>query len=55
MAEQRQGEQQYGKGQEAEALREAIREVNEAQQAVQIAVLSEKLTRISRLLATVQV
>ncbi|HSE36021.1 MULTISPECIES: hypothetical protein [Bradyrhizobium] len=45
----------YGQGQEAEALKEAIREVAEAQKATQLAVVNEKLTRIAQLLAAVQV
>ena len=48
-------DQKYGKGQEAEALKEAIREVQEAQQVVQLATLREKLARISNLLEVVQV
>lgn len=43
------------KGKEAEALREAIREVGDAQTTLQIAVLNDKLTRVSSLLAVVQV
>jgi hypothetical protein len=45
----------YGKGQETEALKEAIREVSEAQKAAQLSLINEKLTRISQLLAVVQV
>ncbi|MDA4845239.1 hypothetical protein [Hoeflea poritis] len=40
---------------EMEALEEAIREVKEAQGAVQLALLDEKLARISKLLGVVQV
>lgn len=48
-------ELKYGKGGETEALKEAIREVNEAQKVIQTALISEKLEKISKLLATVQV
>lgn len=40
---------------EADALKEAIREVKEAQDAVQLAFLNDKLARVSRLLGVVQV
>jgi hypothetical protein len=42
-------------GQEAEALEEAIRELKEAQSATQLALLNEKLVKVSTLLAVVQV
>ncbi|MCP1846764.1 MULTISPECIES: hypothetical protein [unclassified Bradyrhizobium] len=45
----------YGPGQEAEALKEAIREVAEAKKATQPTVVNEKLERIAQLLAAVQV
>ena len=45
----------FGKGQEAEALKAAIQEVKEAQKVVHLATLSEKLTKISELLVSVQV
>ncbi|QND35824.1 hypothetical protein [Sinorhizobium meliloti] len=45
----------YGKGDEAEALKQAIRELSEAQKIVHTALISEKLEKVSKLLATVQV
>lgn len=45
----------YGKGQEAEALKEAIREIAEAQKAAQMTIINEKLARASHLLSVVQV
>lgn len=48
-------EQKYGKDKESEALQEAIREVKAAQEAIQLSIVNEKLGKISRLLAVVQV
>jgi hypothetical protein len=45
----------YGKGQEPQALKEAIREVAEAQKAAQVTVIHEKLSKVSQLLSVVQV
>lgn len=49
------GDVNFKKGDESKALKEAIREVREAQKAVQVSLLNDKLARISKLLAVVQV